>query len=249
MIDLNLKGKTYLITGASSGIGKAIAEYLTINEGANVVLIARNSAVINKMADELPGDNIAFEFDLEKIEDIEKIFIYCNKNRVRLDGMVYAAGIAPLFSIEENDIKAAETTMRINAMAFLECARCFQNEVYSNNKSSIVAISSILSEVVTYRQSAYAASKVALNTYVKFLAKEFIHKMRVNSVLLSVVNTPIYEKLAKQSCNFEKNTEKKQPLGVIETLEVSEFVAFLLSEKSKYITGSLMKMDSGFTLF
>lgn len=241
-------GKTFLIIGASSGIGKNTAEFLTEEMDASVVLAARRKDIITGMAKSLPGNNLAVVQDVTDLEHVGNIFEECEACGISLDGMVYSAGIAPLFSIEENDTASMLDTIKVNALAFAELGKYMLTSSCVNKDSSIVAVSSVVSLATTYRQSAYAASKAMLNTYVKYLAKEAIGRLRVNAVLPGVVETEMYQKLREQSENLDEKTRKNQPLGIIPPDKVSRLIAYLLSEDAEYITGSLFLMDGGFLL-
>ena len=243
-----LKNKTYIITGASSGIGKNIAEYLTQEMQANVVLIARRYEIIKKMAEELPGENYAFSFDFNQSDKVGSIFNYLKENNILVDGMVYAAGIAPLFKLEENEYDAMMQTMHVNALSFAEMGKYMLQGQCTVEHAAIVAVSSIVSLVTSNRQSAYAASKTMLNTYVKYLAKEALGRMRVNAVLPGAVETELYDKLKSESFEFEEKIKRNYPLGVIPKEQVSKLVAFLLSQDAEYITGALYTIDSGYML-
>lgn len=245
---LNLCDKNYIIVGASSGIGKNVAKFLTENCGANVILVARREDIITKMAYELKGDNFAIKYDLEDLENIEYIFEICHKNGYKLDGMVYSAGVSPLFNIAENDVKLMEKVMKVNVLAFVELGKYMLNDKYSNKGASIVAISSIVSLLTTNRQSVYAASKAMLNTYVRYLAKEAIGKMRVNAILPGVVETEMYLELKQKSQNLDEKTKQNQPLGIIPVEKISKMVLYLLSDDASYITGSLFNMDGGYLI-
>lgn len=244
----NFAGKNFLVAGASSGIGRDVARYLTEECGANVALVARREDVIAQLADELQGSNLAIQYDLEDIENIEEIFKTCNNKNFKLDGMVYSAGISPLFPIAENEAKLMEKVMRVNALAFAELGKYMLNYKYVKDRAAVVAISSIVSVATTNRQSAYAASKSMLNTYVRFLAKEALGKMRVNAILPGVVETDMVRTLRSQSDNFDEKTKKNQPLGIIPPRKISEMVGFLLSESAAYVTGASFVMDGGYLL-
>lgn len=244
----DLKNKVYIVTGASSGIGRNIAEYLTKEMGASVVLIARRYQVVEKLAKSLPGNNYAIKFDFNNVDSVVKIFENLNDNNIKVDGLVYAAGIAPLFKIEENDYDMIMQTIKVNALAFAEFGKFMLKENCVNSHASIVAISSIVSLVTTNRQSAYASSKAMLNTYVRYLAKEAVGKMRVNAVLPGIVETEMYNQLKEESPGLEEKTKKNQPLGSIPKEQISKLVAFLLSDDAQYITGSLLAIDGGYML-
>lgn len=244
----DFKGKTFLIAGASSGIGKNAAEYLTQNMGANVVLVARRAQVITEMAELLPGNNYAITYDFLDLEHIGTLFAECEANNLKLDGIVYSAGIAPLYALRDQDTERTLDTVKVNALAFAEIAKGALNASCMSDQASIVAISSIVSMVTTNRQSAYASSKAMLNTYVKYFAKEALGKFRVNAVLPGVVETEMYQKLRGQSHALDEKTKQNQPLGIIPVEKISKFISYLLSEDSAYMTGSLVQMDGGFLL-
>ncbi|RGY94784.1 SDR family oxidoreductase [Clostridium sp. AM58-1XD] len=241
-------GKTFLIAGASSGIGKNVAEYLTKETGANVVLVARRKEILSNLAEILPGNNYAIAYDFSDLANIGEIFDDCLKNNISLDGVVYSAGIAPLYWMRDNDNKKAIETITVNALAFGEMGKYMLNSKCMKKNASVVVISSIVSLVVTNRQSAYAASKSVLNTYVKYLAKEALGKMRVNAILPGVVETELYQELRSQSKNLEEKTNRNQPLGIIPPQKISKMVEYLLSEDSDFVTGSLFIIDGGFLL-
>lgn len=244
----DLSGKTFLIAGASSGIGKGTAEYLTKKMGANVVLVARRTDIISELAQILPGNNYAVTYDFLDLEHVGNIFAECECQKIYLNGIVYSAGIAPLYSLQDNDMACTLDTMKINALAFAEMAKAVLNTNCVRKQSSIVAISSVVSIATTNRQSAYASSKAMLNTYVKYFAKEALGKYRVNAILPGIVETEMYQKLREQSENLDEKAKQNQPLGIIPVEKISKLIAYLLSEDSSYMTGSLIQMDGGFLL-
>lgn len=244
----DLLGKTFLIAGASSGIGKGTAEYLTKNMGANVILVARRTRIITELAHKLPGNNHAFTYDFSDLEHIGTIFEKCESRKLYLDGIVYSAGIAPLYALKDHDTEDTMNAIKINALAFAEMAKAVLNTNCVRKQSSIVAISSVVSIATTNRQSAYASSKAMLNTYVKYFAKEALGKYRVNAILPGIVETEMYQKLREQSTNLDEKTKQNQPLGIIPVEKISKLIAYLLSEDSSYMTGSLIQMDGGFLL-
>lgn len=241
-------GRTYMILGASSGIGKNIAEYLTKEKKCNVVLVARNEKKLNELAEELPGNNLAIAYDLKDLAHIDRIFETCMDRHLVLDGVVYSAGIAPLFSIEDNDPEQIMETIKINVLAFSEIGKCLLHYDCVSNNCAVVAISSIVSQTVTNRQSAYAASKAMLNTYVRFLAREGIHRLRVNAILPGAVRTELLQEMFSQSEGLEERMQKYYPLGIIPVDRISKLAAYLLSDDADHITGSLIEMDSGYSV-
>lgn len=240
--------RTYMIIGASSGMGKCIAEYLTQEMGANVVLVARRQKIIEEMAVRLPGDNFAIPCDVKELGKIENVFVECESKGICLNGLIYSAGVAPLCSLKDNNTEEMLDAMKVNALGFAEVAKQMLNTECFEENASVVAISSTVSQVTTNRQSAYAASKTMLNTYVKFFAKEALGKFRVNAIIPAAVETEMYQKLRTQSDNLDEKTKRSQPLGIIPVDRVAKVVKFLLSDDSDYMTGSFLVLDGGYLL-
>ena len=111
--------KTILVTGASSGIGAAVSNYLS-QQGCYVILIARDVEKLNQAASELPAENLILPYDLSDLEHIEDIFIKCREKELRLDGMVHCAGINQDIPIRANDVEIMKNVTTINYYSFVE---------------------------------------------------------------------------------------------------------------------------------
>lgn len=227
-----------LITGASSGIGKAAVEYLD-SVGHRIVLVARNQERLEQTAQTLKNNPICIPCDLCDLDNIEHIFIQCKDAGIKLDGMLHCAGINRDMPVKANDVAAMVDVTTLNYMSFVELGKYFSMKKYSNDNGSIVAMSSTAVLGCDKSMCTYAASKAAVDTAVRVMAKEFVRrKIRVNSIQASYVETPMME--------IVDNLEEKiaaQPLGIIEPIQVAYLMEFLLSEKSKYITGSNIKIS------
>lgn len=237
-----MQGKNILVTGASSGIGKATALYLA-KQGAVVILAARNEARLKEVKDAIGEHAYSYVCDFNKLESIQGIFDFCKENDLKLDGMVHAAGISNPIPVRSVSVESLEETMRVNCMAFAELGKYFCGKKYSNENASIVAISSLAATRPVMGQLIYAASKSALNTMVEVMSKEFLkRKIRVNAIMPSYVDTPM---VAEGGCFGMNNGIDAMPLGVIEPIQIAYLAEFLLSEKSKHITGAAIPVSSG----
>lgn len=234
-----MNGKNILVTGASSGIGYITAKYLN-NKGYNCILLARSKEKLEVLLSELKGDNIAIPFDLCNLDQIKSVFETCKLHNIKLDGMVHCAGIGVMSPVRLNDINEMERTMKINYFSFVELVKYFCMRQYSNEDASIVAVSSI-SPLTCYPGACnYAASKNAINASVKVMAKEYMkRRIRVNAVLPGYVNTPL------GPSEDDPVYIAQQPLGIIKAEYISYIIYFLLSEKGKYITGTLIPISGG----
>ncbi len=237
-----MQGKTILVTGASSGIGKETALYLA-KQGATVILTARNEVRLKEVNDVIGEHAYSYACDLNELESIQTIFEFCKEKGLKLDGMVHAAGISNPIPVRGVSVENLEETMRVNCMSFAELGKYFCSKKYSNENASIVAISSLAATHPIMGQLTYAASKAALNTMVEVMAKEFLkRKIRVNAIMPSYVDTP----MVAEDEHFRLNSGSDvMPLGVIEPIQIAYLAEFLLSDKAKHITGAAIPVSSG----
>lgn len=236
--------KTVLVTGASSGIGAAISKYLSLR-GYFVVLVARNEEKLKKIQETLVGKSLVVPYDLSDLEQIECIFEQCKGLERKLDGLVHCAGINNDIPIRVNDIDVMKDVTTVNYFSFVELAKYFNKKKYSNDKASIVAISSTASLSCSKGMCTYAASKAALNASVKVMSKEFLkRKQRVNAILPAFVDTPMVTRMDELLNNLEDKIAG-QPLGLINPEHIAYLAEFLLSNKSAYITGACIPISAG----
>lgn len=229
-----------LITGASSGIGRITAEYLA-SCGYNLILVSRSHNRLLEVAKDVKSKkSIICPMDLCELSKIKSIFDLCKTNGIKLTGMVHCAGIGPIIPVKNNDINSMQATMTTNYFSFVELCKYFGQKKYSEDNASIVAVSSI-SPLTCYPGSCnYAASKSAINTAVKVISREYLRrKIRVNAVLPGYVNTP----MGPDENDF--SYIEQQPFGIIQAQYISYMIEFLLSDKAKYITGSLIPISGG----
>lgn len=245
-------GKNYIITGASSGIGAACAKRLASDDNC-LILVGRNCERLNSVAEGLPGRIKTISYDLNDLEHIKSIFVECKEQGVKLDGMVYSAGVNADCPIKANQIQLMQEAMNINCFAFVEMGKLFYSKSFSNDNSSIVAVSSISSITCEKGMAPYSASKAALNTVIKTMAKEFSRrKIRVNAVLPGGVDTPMARKKmevlgvkADEGGTKPNVANEPQFLGIIPPEIIADNIAFLLSQSGEFTTGELLVIGGG----
>lgn len=252
---------SYLITGASSGIGKACAERLS-QEGHTVVLVARNREKLEAVKASLPSPAFCFPYDLSRTDGVKEIFDFCKEQTIKLDGLVYAAGLNADVPMKVASAELMEQVMRVNCISFAQMAKYFFSKRYANDFARIVTISSISSLTCEKGMGPYNASKAALNALVKTLSKEFVRRgILVNAVLPAGVITPLAaEKIEKltgthvdvEACIREIETApyaiqegETQPYGLITPACIAELAAYLVSPKNRYLTGTLIPVTAG----
>lgn len=240
-----LENKCILITGATSGIGRHFAEYAS-RQGATVVLVSRREEQLKEIQDKVPGDCYIYPYDLYDIEHIRDIFDFVKKQGITLDALVHCAGIEfsiPVRMIEPEDM---ERVMRVNALSFIQLGRFFSMKKYSSENSSIVAMSSISSLQNPKGMVAYNTSKTVLNSSVSTMAKEFAkRKIRVNAIAPAFVDTPMMKNAFEKNKEIMVQSEQDQFLGFIPPEQISYLIEFLLSERGKYITGTVIPVSGG----
>ena len=244
---LDLTGKSILITGASAGIGKETAILLS-KLGAKVILLDINDEGLKEVFSYLEGsDHHYFRYDLSDLDGIEQkvkeIVSICGA----FDGFVNCVGIRCRRPLSMITPKVLNEIMSINLGSFIELVRCITKKKNFNEGLSIVGISSISSQKGGISVTAYAASKGAMDSAVRCLAKELApKKIRLNTVVPAQINTPAYTEMLKMNGGAEDLTLARQYLGLGEPSDVANAIAFLLSNSSRFITGSAIPVDGGF---
>lgn len=136
--------KNYIVIGATSGIGEVCAKKLSGKDNT-LVIVGRNEEKLDWLKNTLSGNIIPVQYDLSDLYNIKEIYNVCKTQSIKLDGMVYSAGVDGTWPIKVNSIDKMRKMMDINCFAFVELARMFYSGRISNEGASIVAISSIAS--------------------------------------------------------------------------------------------------------
>lgn len=242
----SLEGKTLFITGASSGIGAATA-IACANQGAKVVVTGRNQERLQSVLDQLEGEgHLAIACDMCSSEDVALL----SNQLPALDGMVFCAGITrtiPVKRIKKEDISDIFAT---NLISPIEIVNQLVKQKKVNKGGSIVFISSISSSYADMGNSVYAATKGGLISFSRVLALELAPKgVRANCVRPGfVAGTGMTEGLSRLSEDQIELERQKYPLGFGETSDIANGIIYLLSDASKWVTGTTLTIDGGITL-
>lgn len=241
--------KTYLISGASGGIGRTIAEEL-LKKGNRCALVGRNNAVLSQFEAAWPETALSCSCDLRQASAVTEIFECLEeKEFLPLDGFVHCAGVAPLMRVDESDMGVVREAYAVNLFSFLEIMKFFVSGGRCHDGAAVVAISSVTAYRGSNRQTVYSGTKAALDASARCMAKELIdRKIRVNTIVSTVVETGMLQKLRAQSPNLDEKIKKHSPLGIVPGLEVCKMIEYLLSDAAAHITGTALQIDSGFLL-
>ncbi len=246
---MDLNGRNILVTGASSGIGKGIAIYLS-KLGANIIMAARNENKLKETYNELePGNHSYYSIDLKNINEIESMFNNICSDEKKLNGIVHSAGISKTIPIQFLKYEDLNSIMTVNFYSFMELVKHFIKKKYNANGGSIVAISSISGKVGARGLAAYCASKGALDSAIRALALDLAPgNIRINAIAPGMIKTQIYDGLVDVVNNkdFETDLKKRQIMGLGMPEDVASAAAFLLSDASSFITGTSLIADGGY---
>lgn len=240
----SLNGKRILVTGASSGIGRAISIQCS-KMGASLYISGRDEERLNETYSSLHGHgHERLIADLSNSEDVIRMV----DNIDCLNGMVNSAGISMLRPFLFNDRADFDNLLEINFHGPLDLSRRLIKGKKILGRGSIVFISSLAATRATSGISMYAASKGALNSIVNVMALELVKKqIRVNSILPGMIRTDLSDTIRLSEVDSEKN-ERRYPLGYGEPLDVAYAAIYLLSDASKWVTGSQFVIDGGFSV-
>lgn len=240
---LGLKGKTILVTGASSGIGKTIAIECS-KIGANIVINGRNEERLNQTAAVIGLDSCQQKLaDLTVNAELERLI----EEVPQLDGLVLCAGKAWTMPVKMASPEKLLDIFNTNFVAQTELVRLLFKKKKLNNAASVVIISSVGGNYVFETgQVMYGVSKAALNAYMRFAAKEFAaRKVRVNCICPGMIETPMIHRGTFTDEQLQTYLEK-YPLGRFGKPEDVAYASiYLLSNAAEWVTGTSIVVDGG----
>ena len=238
----SLKGKNILVTGASSGIGKAIAIECS-KLGATVILTARNEVRLKETLDQLEGNghqtivaDITNEDDRKRLAD----------SIPQIDGFVCNAGITkrkPVSFVKEEELREIFET---NTFAAFLLTKAIMKAKKINKEGSMVFMASMAAKTVTPGNSMYAASKAAIESFSRSCALEYAAKgIRANAILPGMIETPLINSGMLSEVEIERDKQHYMLKRYGKPEEIAWAVIFLLSDASKWITSTSLLINGG----
>lgn len=243
---VSLAGKTILVTGASSGIGRATAVECALL-GAKVIITARNEQRLAETLAMLNGEgHVSIIADLSNPVDVDRIVA----SLPVLDGIVNNAGMNKILPIQFVTSAELMMTMQVNAIAPIMLTRGILKKKKLGKGGSIVFVSSIAGHTrSSVGNSMYCASKGAITGFVKCIAKELAaKKIRCNEVLPGQADTAIMSHGAVSDEQMNEMTSRIPLKRLGNPDEIAKSITFLLSDAASYITGSSLIVDGGLSL-
>lgn len=246
----SLSNKTILITGASSGIGRSCAVQCS-KMGASLLLMGRNVDELNRTVSELqPGTKVEMIVaDFSKMVDLELLIAEKIVTIGKIAGFIHCAGVEKTLPLKKQSSEVFQSIFDINVFAGFELAKIISLKKYKAEKASFVFIASVAGMVGESGKTIYSASKGAVISGARSMSMELARSdIRVNSISPAMVKTPILEKMFDGiGEEASQNIIKKHPLGIGEPEDVANACVFLLSDAAKWITGTNLVVDGGYT--
>ena len=243
----DLQNKVAIVTGGSSGIGRGIAERFT-DEGVNVVITGRHEDFLKKVADDHAGINYVVA-DMTKEEDTAKVVDYVKQKFGRLDILVNCAGCCPVQSIKEMTIADYNRAFDLDVKAVVDLTIKALPMILAS-KGTIINLSSVGAAHPGINLSMYTGAKAAVENFTKVWALELADDgVRVNAIAPGAIATNIWTVpglTAEQSAAHRRSIEQGIPMKKMgEPEDIANIAAYLASEQTKYVTGSVFKVDGG----
>lgn len=240
--------KTVLVTGSSRGIGAAICRKLIKNYKV-IINYNKSEEAALKLLNELRKENpfvIAVKADVSKEDEVEKMFKIGESNFGHIDILINNAGISHFSLIQDTKFDKWKEVLATNLDSVFLTSKRAVPKMLSRADGVIINMSSIWGQAGASMESAYAASKGAINSFTKSLAKELSPmNIRVNAIACGIVDTD----MMRNDFNSDELEELKKEVGLnrfASPEEIGDLVEFLISDKAKYITGEIVNINGGF---
>jgi len=244
-----LAGKVAVVTGASKGIGAAIARHLAGEGAAVVVNYASSKAGADQVVSDIAkkgGKAVAVQGDMSKQADIQRLFAETKKAFDKVDILVNNAGIYEFLPLESVTAASFHKMFDLNVLGLLLASQEAVKH-FGPSGGNIVNISSVAATLAPPTASVYSATKAAVNAITRSLAQELgPRKIRVNSINPGMIETEGLHAAGIEDSDFRKQTEATTPLGRIgQPQDIAPMAVFLASTDSAWITGQSFYINGG----
>lgn len=246
---LDFSDKSILITGAGSGIGRATALYLS-SLNAKLLLLDIDEKSLQETLSSCNRNCDYLTIDLSDSLGIKDLVADKIREFGALDGLVHIAGIPYVSPLKTLNTDTVDKVLKVNTVAALELAKVFTKfKMYKAENPSIVLISSVYGIVGSAANVAYAMSKSALHGITKSLAIELAPKhIRINCVAPGFIKTQMLNEVSDSfDDDYTNRLNQLHPLGLGEANDIAYGITYLLSDMSRWVTGTILSIDGGFT--
>ncbi len=246
-INFDFSNRRFVVTGATSGIGRKITTDL-VNKGATILAIGRREERLKELKKEFDEKIVEGALDVNDF-DLLKNSIEKFSEDGKIDGSVHCAGINKFTPIRAFNWNDAEKIIRTSLYAGIEMVKIISSKKISAEKGSHILISSVAGIKGELGFTAYSAAKSAVIGVVRSLALELaIKDLRVNSITPGWIPTEMTEAIDTRYPGHLDTIKLQHPLGIGSVDDVSNLAMFLLSDEAKWITGSNIIIDGGYSI-
>lgn len=241
----SLAGNRALVTGASRGIGRAIATAFS-EAGADVALLARSRDRLEAVASDLDGETLVTVGDVSDTESVTECVDATVDAFGGLDVVVNNAGIVTREALADTPDKAIDRLIDVNLQGVLRVARATLPALVESN-GAMVNVSSMAAERGIEGLSTYSASKGGVSSLTRQLAIEYGDDgVRVNAIVPGTIKTSVNEEVRRTDPEWTERRRAQVPMGRLgEPADVAEPAVFLASDQARYITGHALPVDGG----
>jgi 2-hydroxycyclohexanecarboxyl-CoA dehydrogenase len=246
---MEIPGPTIIVTGGSSGIGKATA-FLLAREGARVLIGDVDEAGGRRVTAEAVAEGVSIEYlplDLTNVASIEAFTVAVHQRVQRADGLVNGAGWDQIQPFLENPPEIWDRIIAVNLIGAVRLTRGVLPPMVAAREGKIVNISSDAGRVGSMGETVYSAAKGGLIAFTKSLARELArYQINVNCVCPGPTDTPLFQ---RQPERMKEALTRAIPFRrIAQPIEVAQAVLFFLSRRSDYITGQVLSVSGGLTM-
>lgn len=241
--------KTFIITGASGGIGEEISRTLANKNHRLILVYNNNSSSIEDLQNSLSTicETVIYKCNLTNAKEIDNmVFDILNKYK-RVDCLINCAGVSLIKQIQDTTEEDYDFIFNTNLKSIVLLSAKISKSMISNQFGRIVNISSMWGVVGASMESLYSASKAAINNLTLSLAKELgPSNITVNSICPGLINTQMNKNLTNETIQEIVNNTPINRIGI--PLDVAHLVEFLCSDEASFITGQIITVDGGYSL-
>jgi len=246
---MEIPGRTIIVTGGSSGIGKATA-FLLAREGARVLIGDVDEVGGREVTAEAVAEGVRIEYlplDLTNVASIEAFVVSVHQQVQHADGLVNGAGWDQIQPFLENPPEMWDRIIAVNLMGAVRLTRGILPPMVAAREGKIVNISSDAGRVGSMGETVYSAAKGGLIAFTKSIARELArYQINVNCVCPGPTDTPLFQ---RQPERMKEALIRAIPFRrIAQPSEIAQSVLFFLSRRSDYITGQVLSVSGGLTM-